>query len=72
VGQRIGTAIGLAAALSTFFFVLAEEATMAQSARYHDAFAIAAVVVVSLVSAALVFALMDTRMRKEHLPLASS
>ncbi|MFM1953358.1 MAG: hypothetical protein RL187_567 [Actinomycetota bacterium] len=72
VGQRIGTAIGLAAALSTFFFVLAEEATMAQSARYHDAFAIAAVVVVSLVSAALVFALMDTRMRKGHLPLASS
>lgn len=72
VGQRIGTAIGLAAALSTFFFVLAEEATMAQSARYHDAFAIAAVVVVSLVSVALVFALMDTKMRTEQEPLATS
>lgn len=72
VGQRIGTAIGLAAALSTFFYVLAEEATLTQSDRYHDAFAVAATVVVGLVSSALVFALMDTRIRKSHETLASS
>lgn len=72
VGQRIGTAIGLAAALSTFFFVLAEEATLAQTARYHDAFAVAALVVVGLVSLALIFALMDTRVRKSHEDLARS
>jgi MFS family permease len=72
VGQRIGTAIGLAAALSTFFFVLAEEATLAQTARYHDAFAVAALVVVGLVSFALIFALMDTRVRKSHQDLARS
>ena len=72
VGQRIGTAIGLAAALSTFFYVLAEEATLTQSDRYHDAFAVAATVVVGLVSSALVFALMDTRIRKSHETVASS
>jgi MFS family permease len=72
VGQRIGTAIGLAAALSTFFFVLAEEATLTQSARYHDAFAVAALVVVGLVSVALVFALMDSRVRKSHESVATS
>jgi len=72
VGQRIGTAIGLAAALSTFFFVLAEEATLAPTARYHDAFAVAALVVVGLVSLALIFALMDTRVRKSHQDLARS
>ena len=72
VGQRIGTAIGLAAALSTFFFVLAEEETLTQSARYHDAFAVAAVVAVGLVSLALVFALMDSRVRRLPAPLATS
>jgi EmrB/QacA subfamily drug resistance transporter len=72
VGQRIGTAIGLAAALSTFFYVLAEEANLTQSVRYHDAFAVAFLVVVGLVSAALVFALMDTRVRKSDETLATS
>ena len=72
VGQRIGTAIGLAAALSMFFYVLAEEETLTQSVRYHDAFAVAALVVVGLVSVALVFALLDTRVRKSYETLASS
>ena len=72
VGQRIGTAIGPAAALSMFFYVLAEEETLTQSVRYHDAFAVAALVVVGLVSVALVFALLDTRVRKSYETLASS
>jgi len=72
VGQRIGTAIGLAAALSTFFFVLAEETTLAQSVRYHDAFATAVLLVVGLVTVALVFALLDTRSRKDQESLAGS
>jgi len=63
VGQRIGTAIGLAAALSIFFFVLAEEANIAQSVRYHSAFAGAAMVVVGLLCASLFFALSDIRTR---------
>jgi len=65
VGQRIGTAIGLAAALSAFFFVLADEVTATRSAAYHDAFAVAAGFVVLLVVAALVFALLDSRVRRE-------
>jgi EmrB/QacA subfamily drug resistance transporter len=71
VGQRIGTAIGLAAALSTFFFVVAEEVTQPLSAAYHDAFVVSATVVVSLVALALVFALMDTRVRKATSPTTS-
>jgi cytochrome c biogenesis factor len=66
VGQRIGTAIGLAAALSMFFFVLADEADQTLSAAYHDAFIVAATVVVALVFIALLFALMDTKVRKVH------
>jgi MFS family permease len=71
VGQRIGTAIGLAAALSTFFFVVAEEVTQPLSAAYHDAFVVSATVVVSLVALALVFALMDARVRKATSPTTS-
>jgi len=66
VGQRIGTAIGLAAALSMFFFVLADEVDQTLSAAYHDAFIVAATVVVALVFIALLFALMDTKVRKVH------
>jgi EmrB/QacA subfamily drug resistance transporter len=66
VGQRIGTAIGLAAALSTFFFVVADEVNQPLSVAYHDAFAFAAIVVVSMVALALVFALLDTKVRKQH------
>jgi len=71
VGQRIGTAIGLAAALSTFFFVVAGDVTQPLSTAYHDAFVVAATVVVSLVALALVFALMDTRVRKATSPATS-
>jgi EmrB/QacA subfamily drug resistance transporter len=68
VGQRIGTAIGLAAALSVFFFVLADEANEPLSVAYHDAFAIALTVVVGLVAAALVFALLDSKVREKAAP----
>lgn len=71
VGQRIGTAIGLAAALSVFFFVLADEANEPLSVAYHDAFAIALTVVVGLVALALVFALLDTRVREMATPPSS-
>jgi MFS family permease len=63
VGQRIGTAIGLAAALSVFFFVLADEVTEPLGVAYHDAFIVALSVVVGLVVAALVFALLDAKVR---------
>jgi len=63
VGQRIGTAVGLAAALSMFFFVLADEVNEPLSAAYHDAFIVALSVVVGLITAALVFALLDARVR---------
>ncbi len=66
VGQRIGTAIGLAGALSMFFFVLADEVDQTLSAAYHDAFIVAAAVVIGLVVIALLFALMDTKVRKVH------
>jgi MFS family permease len=68
VGQRIGTAIGLAAALSVFFFVLADEVNEPLSVAYHDAFAIALTVVVGLVAAALVFALLDSKVREKATP----
>ena len=63
VGQRIGTAIGLAAALSVFFFVLADEAKEPLSVAYHDAFIVSLSVVVGLIAAALVFALLDAKVR---------
>jgi MFS family permease len=63
VGQRIGTAIGLAAALSVFFFVLADEANEPLSVAYHDAFIVSLSVVVGLIAAALVFALSDAKVR---------
>ena len=72
MGQRIGTAIGLAATLSVFFFVLAEEQAATLSARYHDAFAVAMLVIVGLLVVALVFALLDVRVRKSIESLGGS
>lgn len=72
VGQRIGTAIGLAAGLSAFFFILADEVDQPLSVAYHDAFLVALTVVVGLVAAALVFALMDTKIRKVHAEASSN
>jgi len=64
MGQRIGTAIGITAALSAFFFVLGDEVAAPRSALYHDAFAVAAGLVALLVVAALVFALLDSKGRR--------
>jgi len=72
VGQRIGTAIGLAAGLSAFFFILADEVDQPLSVAYHDAFLVALTVVVGLIAAALVFALMDARIRKSHDAVSSN
>jgi MFS family permease len=65
VGQRIGTAIGLAAGLSVFFFVLADEVNQPLSVAYHDAFIVALSAVVGLIIAALVFALVDSKVRAQ-------
>jgi EmrB/QacA subfamily drug resistance transporter len=71
VGQRMGTAIGLAAALSAFYFVLADEADLPLSVAYHDAFVVALTVVVGLIATALLFALLDTKVRKSAVPVSS-
>jgi EmrB/QacA subfamily drug resistance transporter len=65
VGQRIGTAIGLAAALSMFFFVVADDVNETLSAVYHDAFVVAFTVITGLILVALAFALMDTKVREK-------
>ena len=67
VGQRVGTAIGVAAASSTFFSTLyREEGETMQLTSYHDGFRNGAIVSIALIVAALVFALLD--LRKRHHP----
>lgn len=64
VGQRVGTAIGVAAASSVFFATLYREAgQVSMLATYHDGFRNGASVSVSLIVLALVFALLDQRRR---------
>lgn len=64
VGQRIGTAIGLATALSLFFFSLARDDGGTKELLYQRAFSISALVVVGLMVTALIFAFVDIRSRK--------
>lgn len=71
VGQRVGTAIGVAAASSVFFATLyREEGTASDIALYHDGFRNGAAVALGLIVLALVFAAADLRRRrKEGVPL---
>lgn len=72
VGQRIGTAIGLAAALSLFFFSLAQDEGQVIEGAYQRAFSMSAVVVVGLILVALMFAFIDIRFRRVSSDIAKS
>lgn len=64
VGQRVGTAIGVAIATAVFFGTLTREGgAVADGVAYHDAFRNALLVAGGLIVAALVFALLDVRRR---------
>jgi EmrB/QacA subfamily drug resistance transporter len=67
VGQRAGTAIGTAAAVSTFYSVIAGAggAEAADLDIYHEAYRNGFFVTIALVSVALVLGLMDLRARKK-------
>lgn len=65
VGQRAGTAVGIAAATAAFYATIyAEEGTAGRVTVYQDAFLHAALVIISFVSVALVLALLDLRARR--------
>ncbi len=64
VGQRVGTAIGVAAASSVFFSTLYREAgQVSMITQYHDGFRNGAAISIALIVVALVFALFDLRKR---------
>ena len=65
LGQRVGTAVGVAVATSTFYGVLSREAgTETDATAYLDAFSLALLVVIGLASLALVASLLDLRGRR--------
>lgn len=65
VGQRVGTAIGVAAATSTFFATLYAEGGRASSlSTYHDSFRNGILVAVGLIVLALVLGLLDLGQRR--------
>jgi MFS family permease len=63
VGQRIGTAMGLAAVLSAFFAVVSQHGGLDPAFAYLEAFTVAGLVAMGLVGLSLVFALIDMRAR---------
>jgi len=65
VGQRVGTAIGIAIATAVFYATLSQEAgEVTQLAAYHDAYRNAVFIVIGFVVAALLFGLVDLRQRR--------
>jgi MFS family permease len=65
VGQRVGTAVGIAIATAVFYATLSQEAgEVGQLAAYHDAYRNAAIIVLGFVVAALVFGLVDLHQRR--------
>jgi len=65
VGQRAGTAIGVALASSTYFSTLyAEQGQVVGIDLYRDAFLRAVLIVIALVAVALVLSLVDLRSRR--------
>jgi EmrB/QacA subfamily drug resistance transporter len=62
VGQRAGTAIGTAVAVSTFYSIIAGEGASLDA--YHDAYRGGFFVVLGLITLALVLGLLDLRARK--------
>lgn len=67
VGQRIGTAMGLAAVLSTLFAVVSQSGDAPAVEAYRSGFTIAGFVSAGLVFASLVFALLDLRVRSQQI-----
>jgi MFS family permease len=69
VGQRVGTAVGVAAASAMFFSTLYAEAagqTDAGLAVYHDGFRNGFLVTIALVAVALALGLVDLRQRRRQ------
>ena len=66
VGQRIGTAMGLAAVLSVLFAGVSGAGDVEPATAYLQGFTVAALVSVGLVVGSLVFALLDLRVRKDQ------
>lgn len=65
LGQRLGTAVGVAAASAVFFATLASEKGIAEGlAGYHDALRNGYLVAIALVVVALALALLDQRGRR--------
>ncbi|WAB82996.1 MFS transporter [Microcella daejeonensis] len=65
VGQRVGTAVGIAAATAAFYVTIyAEEGSVGELMLYQDAFRNAALVILTFVGLALLLALVDLRGRK--------
>jgi MFS family permease len=65
VGQRVGTAIGVAAATATFFSTLYRESGKpSELAIYHDSFRNGILVAIGLIAVALVLGLVDLRQRR--------
>ena len=69
VGQRVGTAVGVAAASATFFSTLYAEASGdggASLAVYHDGFRNGFLVTIGLVAVALAIGLVDLAQRRRR------
>ncbi|MDR9396745.1 MFS transporter [Pontimonas sp.] len=64
LGQRIGTAIGLAGVLSALFYGVSQAGDVVSDEAYLQGFTLAGVSSVALVIASLVFALLDMSQRK--------
>lgn len=72
LGQRLGTAVGVAAASAVFFATLASEEGMSSALTgYHDAFRNGYLVAIGLIVLALVLALLDQRGRRRMARSAS-
>lgn len=65
MGQRVGTAVGIAAATAAFYVTIyAEEGSVGELMLYQDAFRNAAFVILTFVGLALLLAVIDLRGRK--------
>lgn len=66
VGQRIGTAMGMAAVLSTLFAVVSQAGDAPVVEAYRSGFTVAGIVSAGLVGLSLIFALLDLRQRSSR------
>ena len=72
VGQRVGTAIGVAATSSVFFSTLyREEGQASPITLYHDGFRNGALISIAIIAVALAFALLDLGKRRRAARVSS-